>query len=69
MTAAGGAAVCRWDTSAATIADGGATFVIPKDTTRIVKNVAGNTLINVIEGSAEQTDAGANLYMTRVFPA
>lgn len=67
MSACGGSAVCRWDTSAATVADGGATFAIPAGSTRIVKNPAANTLINVIEADGS-SDAAAQLVMSRVLP-
>ncbi len=67
MTACAGSAVCRWDTSAATVADGGATFVVPANTTRVVRNPAANTLLNVIEADAS-SDATALLIITLVFP-
>lgn len=67
FVAHGAAAACRWDTTAAAMADAGFTFVIAEGESKIVKNPAGNTLINVIEAGADAS-TNAALTMTRVFP-
>ena len=67
FTASGGGALCRWDTTAATIADGGFTFCIAPGDTKRVRNPAGNTLLNVIEMDADSA-AAATLIMTEVVP-
>jgi hypothetical protein len=57
FTAVGGHALCRWDTTAATAADGGYTFAVsPGDSIR-VRCPTGNTLLNVIEASADSAPA------------
>jgi hypothetical protein len=65
FTAVDGTACCRWDTTAATSADGGFTFVVGKGETKRVRNPAGNTLLNVIESDAGSV-ATAVLLITRV---
>ena len=68
FSAIDGAACCRWDTTAATSADGGFTFVVGKGETKRVKNPTGNTLLNVIESDAGSV-ATAVLLITKVLPA
>jgi hypothetical protein len=63
--AEGGSACCRWDTTAATSADGGFTFMIGSGRTKRVQCPAGNTLLNVIEGSTASA-ATAVLLINRV---
>ncbi len=67
FTAFGGSALCRWDTSAATIADNGFTFCVQPGVRLIVQNPIGNTLLNVIEASAD-SGGGAALTLCRVLP-
>lgn len=55
FVATGGTALCRWDTTAATAADGGYTFAVPPGTVVRVRNPADNTLLNVIEAEAGST--------------
>jgi hypothetical protein len=65
FVAFGAAAACRWDTTAAVMADAGFTFVVPEGQRMRVQNPAGNTLLNVIEASADAS-ANAALTITRV---
>jgi len=68
FTAHGGGALCRWDTTAATIADGGFTFCVSAGETKRVRCPAGNTLLNVIEMDADSA-AAATLILSEVVPA
>lgn len=67
FTAVGGMALCRWDTTAATIADGGFTFCVPEGERLVVQNPVGNTLLNVIEASGDSA-AAATLILSVVRP-
>ena len=55
----GGAAACRWDTTAAVMGDAGFTFVVPEGVRMRVQAPADNTLINVIEASADSSTNAA----------
>lgn len=65
FVAFGGSALCRWDTSDAVAGDGGFTFCVPEGVKMRVQNPAGNTLLNVIEGSADSS-TNASLCISRV---
>ena len=67
FTAFGGVALCRWDTTAATIADDGFTFAVAPGSPVRIQNPDGNTLLNVIEGSADSGGA-AVLTICEVMP-
>ena len=67
FTAIGGMACCRWDTTAATAADGGFTFCVVPGESKRVRNPSPNTLLNVIESDAGSI-ATATLLITRVDP-
>jgi len=68
FTAHGGHACCRWDTTAATAADGGFTFAVAPGFPVRVRCPGGNTLLNVIEASADSA-TNATLCLARVAPA
>jgi hypothetical protein len=59
FVAVGGTALVRWDTTAATIADGGFDFAVPPGET--VYAVARDTLVNIIEAEAGSTATAAVL--------
>lgn len=62
-----GTACCRWDTTAATSADGGFTFVVGEGQRMRVRNPTGNTLLNVIESDVG-SEGGAVLLISKVLP-
>ena len=68
MSAIGGIALCRWDTTAAAASDGGFTFVVAPGMPKRIKCPTGNTLLNVIEASADSS-ATAVLVISKVLPA
>ena len=68
FTAIGGMACCRWDTTAATAADGGFTFCVVPGESKRLRNPAANTLLNVIESDAGSI-ATATLLITEIVPA
>lgn len=68
MSAVDGGACCRWDTTAATSADGGFTFFVPKGGTLRIRNPSGNTLLNVIESDVGSVGT-AVLIITKLLSA
>ena len=67
LSAIGGIALCRWDTTAAAASDGGFTFAVADGETKRVRNPDSNTLLNVIEADASSS-ATAVLVISRVLP-
>jgi hypothetical protein len=67
LTCVGGHALCRWDTTSASAADGGFTFAVGATPVR-VRCPTGNTLLNVIEASAD-TATAAQLCLSEIVPA
>ena len=67
MTAVGGHALCRWDTTAAAATDGSFTFAVSPGNPVRVRCPAGNTLLNVIEASADSA-AAATLILSEIVP-
>jgi len=67
FVALGGAAVCRWDTTAAAATDGAFTFAVTPGQVARVVCPAGNTLLNVIEANADST-ATASLLISEIIP-
>ena len=67
FTAVGGHALCRWDTTAAAATDGVFTFAVTPGQSVRVRCPVGNTLLNVIEGSADSASA-ATLIISQVIP-
>lgn len=60
-------ALCRWDTTSASAADGGFTFAVVPGHSQTVRCPAGNTLLNVIEANA-LSGAGATLTISEIVP-
>jgi len=65
FTAVGGHALCRWDTTAAAGADAGFTFAVSPGSPLRVRCPTANTLLNVIEASADSA-AAATLILSEI---
>jgi len=61
----GGHALCRWDTTAASIGDGTYTFAVTPGEPIRVRCPTSNTLLNVIEASADSA-TNAQLTISRI---
>jgi len=68
FTAVGGTALCRWDTTAAVMGDAGFTFAVSPGESVRARCPVGNTLLNVIEGSADSA-TNAALCISEIVPA
>ena len=64
----GGAAVCRWDTTAAVAGDAGFTFCVSPGSPVRARCPVGNTLLNVIQANADSATA-ASLTLSEIVPA